>query len=141
MKCERCKAREATAQRCPGDGATHGHGRVHIKGGGLLAVCDPCLAEVQREWNGDRPTPGRLKVEQSHRAGVYAAHIVSGVTVTADVYREPDARLYAATPDLVRVLRKALNYIATDCEGMPSNQWPKLYGEGVKVLATIDGGE
>lgn len=50
MKCERCKVGDACPQRCPGDGAHHGHGRVHIAGGGLLAVCPACHVEVRREW-------------------------------------------------------------------------------------------
>ncbi len=48
--CERCLINEAEAAQCPGDGGFHHHGFVHIKGGGIQAVCRDCLIDVALEW-------------------------------------------------------------------------------------------
>jgi hypothetical protein len=48
--CDRC-GQQAWPNPCPGDGSEHHHGRVHIKGGGLQAVCHECWKQVYDEWN------------------------------------------------------------------------------------------
>jgi hypothetical protein len=49
--CDRCHRGTARAQRCPGDGAWHHHGEVHVKDGGREFVCDACIIDVALEWN------------------------------------------------------------------------------------------
>lgn len=49
ITCERCKTRDAEPANCPGDGSSHHHGRVHVAGGGLQAVCPACLIDVTAE--------------------------------------------------------------------------------------------
>lgn len=54
LMCERCDARPARGQVCPGDGRYHHHGRVHTVTDGLELVCDACRQTIADEWTAHR---------------------------------------------------------------------------------------
>jgi hypothetical protein len=64
--CESCGERPATYQRCPGDGGTHYHGRIHslrdqLHSGSLRAVCDVCYPLEVDLWNTAREVVTELR--------------------------------------------------------------------------------
>ena len=50
--CDWCKQREGVPQKCPGDGANHGHGMSHTRAGDLAWLCPRCHELCTAEWNG-----------------------------------------------------------------------------------------
>lgn len=49
-KCDNCKTAEGKGQACEGDGRLHGHGMVHVIGGGLKWLCDSCADKEKLKW-------------------------------------------------------------------------------------------
>lgn len=55
------------------------------------------------------PTPGPLTVEPSDHFGFSAAAVFAGKARVAEVLHVPDARLFAAAPELAEVVVAALD--------------------------------